>query len=114
MEAKRERQYLKLTENNDWEGETWHFFVPVEGNEEALKLLREKVASFGGEEFEVDQRLYPESEVDLLVKNAEVGYLREYYKLEGKVLTQKLREIIADEDFTEKFYKGGIRDLVTA
>jgi hypothetical protein len=112
MQTKRpERQYLKLTENNEWEGETWHFFVPVQGNEEATKLLKQLVMSYGGEEFELDDKLYSESEVDTLVRNTDSGYMDHYNKLSGTIKLGALRGIKADEDFTEKFYKGGIRDI---
>jgi hypothetical protein len=41
----KQRQYFEITENNDWEGETWHFFVPLTPNEE--QKLRQYVKAGG-------------------------------------------------------------------
>lgn len=37
---------LHLTEHNDWEGETWHFYVPLAGNEEAVTIVEDFLACF--------------------------------------------------------------------
>ena len=31
--------YYVFVERNDWEGETWRFYIPVEENEEAIDEL---------------------------------------------------------------------------
>jgi len=85
--------YIKYTEFNDWEGETWHFYIPIKGNEEAVTDLR---GICDGECYCVADELIPEEEVDVLVKHSAVGYMRKHNKLSGKLTP------------TEDLYKGGI------
>ncbi len=102
-----EKQFIRLRECNNWEGETWNFYIPVTGNEEAIKKLAVLIENYQ------EHTLYPipigESEIDVLVKNDNrVGYMARYNKLEGKL------------DFTgfpdkstngaeDPFYKGDIQ-----
>jgi len=65
--GKMKKNFIRFKECNSWEGETWNFYIPVEGNEKAIKRLAkilEKYPSY---------TLYPiplsEKEVDILVKN---------------------------------------------
>lgn len=38
-----QRHYWRLTERNDYEGETWHFYVKYEENRDAIKFLEAKI-----------------------------------------------------------------------
>lgn len=108
--------YVKFSEINDWEGETWHFWIPAEGNEEALKALQSALGE--SEEYELDLTPVPESEVDVLVKHTDSGYMAYHNKLSG-ALTLTAEDLAkiesgdvgSDDDGGEGplFYKGKIR-----
>lgn len=111
--------YVKFTENNEWEGETWHFYIPTTGNEEALAKLAEAIgvidpASNNNDSYwlQLDNPI-PESEVDVLVKHSEVGYLRYHNKLTGTfALTDDARDRIHDGDDCNPLVRGGIREFM--
>lgn len=105
--------YLKFSEQNEHEGETWHFYLPIEGNETELGKLRDYLASAEEDaEWELAYELgtdpLPEAEVDILVKHADVGYMSQHNKVSGVLATPDYE---ADKD---QFYKGGISDHFTA
>lgn len=83
-------KYRKLTEVNEWEGETWHWFIPTKGNKEALEVLAEIVKQEPFE-YQLSDETYKEKEVDLLVANGDVGYHCQFNKLAGKL--KKLSDI---------------------
>jgi hypothetical protein len=100
--------FAKFTENNDWEGEVWNFYIPVAGNEEALKALRAKLDEWardsGGCEYDLAEDYLTEAEVDTLVKHADTdGYYPDHQKLEGSL---DLDAIHSSGDL----YKGTIQD----
>jgi hypothetical protein len=108
MENK-ENKYIKFTEENDSEGETWDFYIPVEGNMEAIKLLDRCIASEEAEdEYCIDLLEIPENEVDILCKHTRSGYYDYENKLEGIL---RLPDI-SDSELMGQLYKGGIKDFV--
>jgi hypothetical protein len=97
-----QKMYAQFTEDNDSEGESWNFYIPVAGNEEALTQLRELIS--GKEEYSLYRTLLPESDVNCLVKHSKECYMPEHNKLEGVL------DLI---DFnTEKLYKGGLLEMM--
>lgn len=83
-----EAVFAKFTEHNDWEGETWHHYLPVEGNEFFLARLSTIILELDpeGEEFELDlENLLDESEVDVLVKHSDSGYMFYHNKVTGRM-----------------------------
>lgn len=100
------RTYVRFTENCDWEGESWNFYLPVEGNEEALAWLRGLIADGEpGDEFELGEETYTEAEVKTLARShSQTSYLPEHTVLSGRLA------IGYDLD---ALYKGGIRDQVS-
>lgn len=62
--------YRRFTEHNEWEGETWSFYIPVDGNVETLDALAALIAKYDpdAESFEMPERVFTEEEVDLLVE----------------------------------------------
>lgn len=98
--------FVKFTEHNDWEGESWSFFIPTNGNEEAIEDLRKCLAHM--DDFELDEDETDEDEVDLLVKNSDTGYMDEYQKLSGELV---LGDLVGSE-LADALYKGGIRNLM--
>lgn len=106
--------YVCLTENNDWEGEVWRFYIPVEGNEAAIEKLRAIIESAVEEAgpnpsaddeipYSVSIRTYTEAEVDLLCEDVEDGYFASHNKTEGITLLPSDRFAVDD------LYKFGLR-----
>jgi len=69
-----------LIEENDWEGETWKFYIQVDGNEEAMEELSDIVSTHS--EITLGD-IIPESEVDILVKHSDSGYMAYHNKVTG-------------------------------
>lgn len=106
--------YRKLTEINDNEGETWHFFIPVPGNEAALDSLAKMLDVRDLEDaYRLSKDMFTEVEVDTLVKYADnTGYMTEHNKLAGILDIKKLEIALDSNDVYEALYKGGIRDFL--
>ena len=101
--------YIKFRENNDWEGETWCFYIPVEGNEGAISQLRNKIDDeTASGAYSLTTEPIPEEEVDTLVKHAEMGYMAEHNKLAGKLEVPDVTMV----EMEELLYKGGIEGLM--
>ena len=124
-------KYLKLTERNDQEGETWHFYIPRFANGAQLQQLEQLITAIdahtasvvaadgnGGSDldeppFTIFEGELTEDEVDTLVKHANDagGYMPAHTKLEG---------LLTVPDFTRKrpenleklLYKGHIRKMM--
>jgi hypothetical protein len=120
-----ERQFATLTENCDWEGETWVFFVLFDGNESELNFLAQTIDDAGPyfEGFELDlDNLVPEHEVDVLVKHSPSGYMNLFNKVDGEIelppgptydiVTDSPVEEIAAGWLNDTLYKGGIEGLI--
>jgi hypothetical protein len=115
------RTFVKFTENNEWEGETWVHWLQVEGNEAELtklwNLLADAQPEDGDEETEepefeladFEKETLPEEHVDVLVKHTIGGYMAAHTKVVG-------RFVCPDElgDGGRVFYKGKITDYFTA
>jgi hypothetical protein len=100
--------YVKFTEENDWEGETWHFYIPVAGNEVTLAVLAATLESSPIDSYTLDLTRIPEYEVDALVKHTDTGYMADHTKLDGVLLLapDTMDQLSAHE--TDPFYKGEI------
>lgn len=105
--------YVELIEHNDWEGETWSFWIPLDGNEEAVAKLRALLVA-GGDDyvdmFEFGSEMVDAKELDFLRKRTkgDTGYMGRHHKLRGRLE-------IPDKPATEvldMLYKGGIYDLM--
>ena len=108
-------RYARFTEHNGWEGETWHFYIPVEGNEAAIEALHAKLDEFevaGTEGYELtpEDRYLSEAEVDTLVRHGSsenVTYMDEHNKLTGVLDPQKITD-------AKDFWKGALADMIDA
>ena len=120
-------EYFHLAENNDWEGETWHFYVPAEGNEEAIAILEDYLqrakaaheATPGPVDFPytwVREELHLPT---ILRLGSSTGYMDEHNVIE-KLDLAKVRAVdwhareeqCPDEPLLkDHLYKGGLRDL---
>lgn len=101
-------QFISLTEANDHEGETWRYWLQLDGNEDAIEHLRAAIAGADEEEtYDLGDPVdgaFPESEVDVLVKHTMCGYTTYENKVTG-VLT------VPDDFDVDLLYKGGVGSL---
>jgi hypothetical protein len=102
--SKLERQFIKLTEHNDWEGESWNFYFPKANNEEALDFILSKIVN--NEEYEIAEETIAESEVDILVKHTDSGYMDYENKVNGILDINKLKSCDWEND--NPLYKGNL------
>ncbi len=108
---KPERKFFTFREYNDWEGETWNFCFPKEGNEEAISLLEKFIemdGTYGAYSFGPEIK---ESELDVLVKRGESGYLHFWNKIDAVMDIDKIKKAIGEVDDEDPFYKGGIINM---
>lgn len=107
-----DRDFFRFTERNEWEGETWHFYIPMIVNEEAYKKLWNYCESIESDPYKISKELIPENEVDILVKHSESGYLHFHNKLDIRLDVSKVEKaILFDTPEEADLYKGGIRGL---
>lgn len=110
--------FVKLTEHNDNEGESWNFWLQLDGNEDQLKQLESWIGTFDdyGEGYELNMTPVPESEVDILVKHSDSGYMQYENKVTGTFTCPQPSEAVTSgnaggegyEWLNDNFYKGGI------
>lgn len=110
-------KFVKFTENNDNEGESWNFWLQLDGNEAQLKELQSWLGTFDddGESYELNMTPVDESEVDIVVKHTDQGYMDYNNKVTGVFTCPQpegdVANYEADEgwDFlSDNFYKGRI------
>jgi len=104
--------YYKFTEHNDNEGETWHFFIPVEDNKEDIQNLKTFLEGLLEKEYEISDKIFTDDEVEILCDNTDSGYMDFNNQLFGKLVLPKL-EMHKDgyiED--DPLYKGGIENFM--
>lgn len=98
--------YLRFTEENDWEGETWNFYIPIENNEAALSHLRTLIE--GQNQYELGTEPFSKKTVKTLDRNSRVEYMALENRLSGILL---LPDRI-DWENDDPFYKGGISEFL--
>jgi hypothetical protein len=101
-----QRQYFEITENNDWEGETWHFFVPLAPDEE-LKLRQYVKAA--GSAYRMAAEPTPLITIEVLLeREGATTYYGEYCRC------APLEKAIPDVFDTENdvLYKGGLFKVI--
>lgn len=106
-------KFAKFTENNDHEGETWHFWLQLGGqNTREFKRLEALLDELdpNGEQYSLDMTPVDESEVDILVKHSEQGYMLQHNKVTGNFVcpTIIIDSDDAIEELDQELYKGGI------
>jgi hypothetical protein len=111
-----ELKFVKFTEHNDNEGESWNFWLQLDGNEAQLKQLQSWLGTFDddGGSYELDMTPVDESEVDILVKHSDEGYMDYENKITGTFACPEpdsKAETDPDEAWewlNDSFYKGDI------
>lgn len=104
---------LRFTEYNDWEGETWHFFVDICDDIEAR--LRSLLASGGmySEQYTLSEHSYERGTVNILVNESDIDddctYLPKYSYI-GELTS------LPDVEWgkVDPFYKGNLREYCTS
>ena len=82
------KKFIKLTERNDWEGETWNFYIPIRGNEEAIAFLKEALDP----NYSIGENEFTEHEVDILCNsNDNWGYMPKHNKYDFVIDFNKLK-----------------------
>jgi len=105
-------EYVRFIEHNEWEGETWHFWIPLAGNKDALETLDRIIdVADMGDSYEIDPEPVPEHDVDVLVAGGgDTDYMAAHHKLAGTLTVPDT--LLSDPD-NDELYKGGIRDLMS-
>jgi hypothetical protein len=107
--------FVRLREKNEHEGETYHYWLQVNGNEAALQELGEALADeFFTDEEEFTLRMEPqrpEHEVDVLVAEAEGTYMACSQKFTGRL--QWPNDQMSIDDWQDTLYKGSIKSCFT-
>jgi len=96
-------RFVPFTEDNDWEGETWTFWLQLDGNEEELVRLHE--ATHDLESYSLNLNVIEnEDTVDHLERHAKQGYMSSDIVVTGKFV---MPDLLSD-DLDRALYKGGI------
>lgn len=127
-------KFIKFTEENEWEGETWYFYLPYDGNEVGLirfaTMIRHQAAetpsgipySFAIVPENTPEHIFEfvffdEQTVDALVAygNDDRGmYHPAHTKVEGVFVFPEDFKPKSEEDFDSILYKGGIEDFFSS
>jgi hypothetical protein len=101
--------FQELIEENDWEGETWSFWIPVKGNEDEIERLTTLLKDFDDNGYSMGDTATA-SEINVLIKHSkdECSYMERHNKLEGLLrLPDK-----PGAEIVESLYKGGVCDMM--
>lgn len=102
------KTYAKFTEINDWEGETWNFYIPIKGNEKAMDLIDALID--GREEYFLRRgKAFTEQEIDALcARESSTSYMNKHNKVSKILELPESVDFDADDD---PFYKGKCWEL---
>lgn len=106
-------KFVEYLEFNDYEGESWRFWLQLDGNTTNLDILADIIKQAEKEENEKlpyflnKNNIIDEETVDILVKYSFSGYRKFENKITGKLNLLNLKEKTLDETL----YKGGITTL---
>jgi len=100
--------YIKFTEHNKSEKETWNFYIRVEGNELALEGLKKIIDELP--EYSLTA-VFSEKKVNSLVEKSKIGYFRFENLLNAALDIEMLQSNLGE--LVHPLYKGGIMNFVT-
>lgn len=101
------KKFTQLIEHNQHEGESWSFWLQVDGNEDALNELSNLIEEEELQEtYELTDVTIYEWELDTLINygNFGYGYMNQHHKVAGKLT-------FTDEFHVDDIYKGRIEDF---
>lgn len=106
--------FIKFTEVNDHEGETWYSWLQVDGNEEELSKLRALLELLGSEEYTLGYKQWGEEYIDFAVEEGGWGYMNTHTKVAGRFVCPDIGDEQEPETIQEfcdeEFYKGGVEN----
>jgi hypothetical protein len=90
-ETNNKKSYIEFKEINDWEGETWIRYIPLEKNEEAFKLLL--LLNNDSECYQVNQVELSDNDINNKInKNKNYcGYMDKYGLYQGILNIEKIK-----------------------
>ena len=98
---------LKFTERNDWEGETWNFYIWMDSDTESR--LRNSLKMSGAGSYSLSKNEYTEEQVEKLMGRESRSTYMDDHNLCGVL---HLPDSISFDD-EDPFYKGGIEKMCT-
>jgi len=104
------KKYATFIEHNEWEGETWRFYIPIKGNVHELKALEKWINNLEDRSYELDWDPIPEKEVDILVKHSDIGYGADHNKLNGKLNWKKATENLGKKEASNEVFNDIMRN----
>jgi hypothetical protein len=108
--------FVKFTEHNDHEGESWCFWLQKDDNDNELAKLQKLLGEY--DTYEETYKLQnmgavDEHDVDVLVKHSGEGYMSYHNKVSGKFTCPQPTEEEKKDGYgwlNDTFYKGEIRE----
>lgn len=100
-------RFAQMLEHNQHEGETWCFWLELDGNEEAIDWLVDQIeAEDLEEEYEFTGVVVYEPDVDVLIEYGNFGYnyMSQHHKVTGKLTFPEGFQV-------DDIYKGSIKDF---
>jgi hypothetical protein len=98
-------RFVPFTENNEWEGETWTFWLQLDGNEDELVRLFGKLSAEEFDSYTLDlNTIESEGRVEALEEYANQGYMSSDMVITGTFTCPETK----GEDLDRALYKGGI------
>ena len=108
-------EYFKITEHNDWEGETWHFYFWVPEDNSQVQHLADHLAqdAYTSESHVVSLDFLSSSTLDVLEEHdGEMGYMPKHNRVEGYLDIEAILAL-SEEDLARALYKGQVRKFTT-
>ncbi|MFW6008743.1 MAG: hypothetical protein ACOCP8_05685 [archaeon] len=102
------RKYKEFVEFNYWESEKWYFYISLENNENALKIMEDKLKN-SSLPFQITcDKILTEQEVDYLCnQESKTTYMPTYNKLDGRLIVPS-----DSVDWYYCLYKGKIENFI--
>lgn len=103
------KTFTQMIEHNEHEGESWSFWLQVDGNQDALNELWDLIESEGEEDtYEFTDDTVYEWELQTLLSHGNFGhgYMNQHHKIEGKLVLPQGFQV-------DDIYKGEIKKLFT-
>lgn len=97
-----ELSWWRFIEDNDWEGETWYFYLLLTDYE--AEYL-DKLIDDNQSPYELYDCKFEENEIDVLVKYSEEGYMPQHNKI-GRPPKDILKLSFEEVEEDDPFYKG--------
>lgn len=120
-------EYIKLREHCSWERESWNFYIPLRGNEVAIRELIDATVEMDCRQYKLLQLPMDAATVARSLAKNHCGYLHTHNKLEGRLDIRAVRRaarLLAEDArlaaekpnacrwVDDDLYKGGIMKMM--